>query len=330
VSEILVDVKGLKTYFNTEDGIVQAVDDINFQIKKGEVLGLVGESGCGKSTVALSLMRLIQKPGEILDGEVTFEGKDLLKLNDEEIREIRGGKIAMIFQDPMSSLNPVFSIGFQIEEAIRLHQRIQDDKVVRERIIGILRKVGISDAEKRLDHYPHEYSGGMRQRVMIAMALSCNPKLLIADEPTTSLDVTIQAQILDLMKELQKDFGSSILLITHDLGVVAELSDRVAVMYAGKIVEHADAVTIFKKPVHPYTKALIGAVPRLDIRQDRLETIPGEVPSLINLGQQCRFAPRCKFVKEICWKQAPPDHEVEPEHIVECHFAEEFRGELDA
>jgi oligopeptide/dipeptide ABC transporter ATP-binding protein len=329
ISELLVDIQGLKTYFNTEDGVVQAVDDITIPIYKGEVLGLVGESGCGKSTVALSLMRLIRSPGEIASGSIFFEGKDLLKLSEEKMREIRGGQIAMIFQDPMSSLNPVFSIGFQIEEAIRLHQKIKEDVEARKRVVQILSKVGIPDASKRLDHFPHEYSGGMRQRVMIAMALSCNPKLLIADEPTTSLDVTIQAQILDLMKDLQKDFDSSILLITHDLGVVAELSDRVAVMYAGKIVEQADSITIFKKPVHPYTRALIGAVPRLDIIQEKLETIPGEVPSLINPGSRCRFAPRCRYAEEICRTKEPEDVIVHENHIVNCHFAQKFGEALD-
>jgi peptide/nickel transport system ATP-binding protein len=290
------------------------------------VLGLVGESGCGKSTVALSIMRLIRSPGEIVDGSIMFENKDLLELSDSDIRKVRGGQIAMIFQDPMSSLNPVFSIGFQIEEAIRLHQKIKNDDDVRRKVIEILRKIGISDASKRLDHFPHEYSGGMRQRVMIAMALSCNPKLLIADEPTTSLDVTIQAQILDLMKNLQSDFNTSILLITHDLGVVAELSDKVAVMYAGKIVEYADSITIFKKPVHPYTRALMGAVPRLDIIQEKLETIPGEVPSLINPDDSCRFAPRCKHAEEICRNREPENNYVSKEHFVSCHFARKLRG----
>ncbi|MCW4048801.1 MAG: ABC transporter ATP-binding protein [Candidatus Bathyarchaeota archaeon] len=330
MSDTLVNIKGLKTYFNTEEGVVQAVDDINLEIKKGEVLGLVGESGCGKSTVALSLLRLIRNPGEIAGGEILFDGTDILTLNDDEIRKIRGAKIAMIFQDPMSSLNPVFSIGFQIEEAVLLHQKIKDDEKAMAKVIDILGKVRIPDPTKRLDHFPHEYSGGMRQRVMIAMALSCNPRLLIADEPTTSLDVTIQAQILDLMKDLQEETGSSILLITHDLGIVAEMSDRVAVMYAGKIVECAEVTTVFKKPVHPYTKLLIGAVPRLDIKQDSLETIPGEVPSLINLADQCRFAPRCSYADKICHTMDPPEVEVDSGHVVQCHFAEKFRRELDA
>lgn len=329
ISDALLEIQGLKTYFYTEDGVVQAVDDIYLPINKGEVLGLVGESGCGKSTVALSIMRLIRKPGKIVDGQMIFKGEDLLKMSDAEIRAIRGGQVAMIFQDPMSSLNPVFSIGFQIEESVRLHQNIMKDEEAKKRVVEILSKVGIPDAEKRLDHYPHEYSGGMRQRVMIAMALSCNPMLLIADEPTTSLDVTIQAQILELMKTMQKDFGSSILLITHDLGVVAELSDKVAVMYAGKVVEHADALTIFKKPVHPYTRALIGAVPRLDIRQDKLETIPGEVPSLIGLGESCRFASRCRYVEDVCRNEMPPDHIVEEDHVVQCHFADKFWREAN-
>lgn len=325
MTDALLNIRGLKTYFYTDEGAVQAVDDIDLSIGRGEVLGLVGESGCGKSTVALSIMKLVPKPGRIVEGEVLFDGDDLLKLSDDEIRDVRGGKIAMIFQDPMSSLNPVFSIGFQIAEAVRLHQKIKESKEVRSRVEDILRRVEIPDSARRLDEFPHEFSGGMRQRVMIAMALSCNPKLLIADEPTTSLDVTIQAQILDLMKELQSDFGSSILLITHDLGVIAELSDKVAVMYAGKIVEYSDAVTVFKNPVHPYTHALLYAVPRLDIRQDKLETIPGEVPSLINPEESCRFHPRCRHAKEMCRRNAPPNKEVEAGHVVQCHFAGELR-----
>jgi peptide/nickel transport system ATP-binding protein len=326
MSEPLLDIRGLKTYFHTEAGAVQAVDGISLQIGKQEVLGLVGESGCGKSTVALSIMRLIPQPGEIVDGEIFFNGENLLDMNDEEIRMIRGGEIAMIFQDPMSSLNPVYSIGDQVSEAVRWHQKIKDNKELRERVETVLHKVGIPDARKRFNEFPHEFSGGMRQRVMIAMALSCNPQILIADEPTTSLDVTIQAQILDLMKDLQDEFHSSILLITHDLGVVAELSDKVAVMYAGKVVEHSDVVSIFKEPIHPYTQALIGAVPRLDIRQDELETIPGEVPSLIDFHPQCRFYPRCKYAKDICKSKEPEFREIKPGHYVSCFFAEELEG----
>jgi len=319
-----MNIKSLKTYFYTEEGVVQAVDGIDLDIKRGEIVGLVGESGCGKSTVALSLMRLIQHPGRIVGGEINFLGKDLLKMSDEDILKIRGGSIAMIFQDPMSSLNPVFKIHDQIGEAIRLHQNIDDDDEIRNRVIDILTKVGIPEAESRIDEYPHEFSGGMRQRVMIAMALSCNPLLLVADEPTTALDVSIQAQILDLMKDLMKEFDSSIMIITHDLGVVAELSDKVAVMYAGKIVEYSDVYTIFKKPVHPYTRALMGAVPRLDIKQDILETIPGEVPSLINPSQNCRFAPRCKYAQDICRKEPPKQVTVEENHTILCHFAEKL------
>ena len=319
-----MNIKDLKTYFYTEEGIVQAVDGIDLEIKRGEIIGLVGESGCGKSTVALSILRLIQHPGRIAGGEINFLGKDLLKMSDEDILKIRGGSIAMIFQDPMSSLNPVFKIYEQIAEAIRLHQDIDDEDEIRNRVIDILTKVGIPEAGSRIDEYPHEFSGGMRQRVMIAMALSCNPLLLVADEPTTALDVSIQAQILDLMKDLMKEFDSSIMIITHDLGVVAELSDKVAVMYAGKIVEYSDVYTIFKKPVHPYTRALIGAVPRLDIKQDILETIPGEVPSLINPSQNCRFAPRCKYVQDVCRKETPIQVTVEENHTVLCHFADKL------
>jgi len=326
MSEQLFEIRGLKTYFYTEEGAVQAVDGIDLQIGKQEVLGLVGESGCGKSTVALSIMRLIPHPGEIVDGEILLNGKDLLSMSENEIRRIRGGEIAMIFQDPMSSLNPVYSIGDQVAEAVRWHQKIKDNRELRERVETILHKVGIPDADKRFNEFPHEFSGGMRQRVMIAMALSCNPQILIADEPTTSLDVTIQAQILDLMKDLQEEFNSSILLITHDLGVVAELSDKVAVMYAGKVVEYSDVVSIFKEPIHPYTKALIGAVPRLDIKQEELETIQGEVPSLIDFHTQCRFHPRCKYARDICKREEPEFQEIKPGHFVSCFFAEELGG----
>ncbi|MFP3952460.1 MAG: ABC transporter ATP-binding protein [Candidatus Bathyarchaeia archaeon] len=326
MSEQVLEIRGLKTYFYTEEGAVQAVDSIDLQIGKQEVLGLVGESGCGKSTVALSIMRLIPHPGEIVDGEILLNGKDLFSMSEEEIRRIRGGEIAMIFQDPMSSLNPVYSIGDQVAEAVRWHQKIKDNRELRERVEIVLHKVGIPDADKRFNEFPHEFSGGMRQRVMIAMALSCNPQILIADEPTTSLDVTIQAQILDLMKDLQEEFNSSILLITHDLGVVAELSDKVAVMYAGKVVEYSDVVSIFKEPIHPYTRALIGAVPRLDIKQEELETIQGEVPSLIDFHTQCRFHPRCKYARDICKREEPEFQEIKPGHFVSCFFAEELEG----
>lgn len=319
----LLNIDGLKTYFYTEEGSVRAVDNIDLTINRGEILGLVGESGCGKSTLGLSITRLIQSPGKILSGEILFEGKDLLKLREEDMRNIRGGEIAMIFQDPSSSLNPVFPIGNQIIEAVKLHQQINKKKELRERCLNILKKVGIADAGLRFSHYPHEFSAGMNQRVMIAMALSCNPKLLIADEPTTSLDVTIQAQILELLKELRSELGSTILLITHNLGIIAELSDKVAVMYAGKIVEYADVVTIFKKSRHPYTRALLASIPRLDITQDELKVISGEVPSLIDPEPGCRFYPRCEYATKNCEERDPIKVEVEPGHIVYCTLVDE-------
>jgi len=318
MSEPLIEIRGLKTFFHTDDGTVRAVEDVDLILNKGEVLGLVGESGCGKSTLALSIMRLIQRPGEILEGEIVFQGKDLLKLSDGEMRLVRGGDISMIFQDPMSSLNPVYTIGDQLSEAVNTHQKDLKKDEIRETVFEMLDEVGIPDAELRFSDYPFQFSGGMRQRVMIAMALSCKPKLLIADEPTTSLDVTIQAQILDLMRSLMKTFDTSILLITHNLGVVAEIADKVAVMYAGKVVEYGDSVTIFKGHRHPYTKALMGSIPRIDVKQDKLEMIPGTVPSLTNPPPGCRFSPRCIYAIEDCSKIVPPLIEVEPGHQVWC------------
>ena len=319
MSESLVSLKNLKTYFLTAEGVVKAVDGVNLNIGKEEVLGLVGESGCGKSTVALSIMRLVREPGKIVGGEILFDGEDLLSKSEGEMRKIRGAEIAIIFQNPMSSMNPVFTVGSQIAEAIKLHQNIQKHEI-KEKIAEILGKVGIPDPLERMKDYPHEYSGGMAQRAMIAMALSCNPKLLIADEPTTNLDVTIQAQILELMKGLRKDFGASILLIGHDLGVISELSDRIAVMYAGKVVEYSGLTGIFEKAKHPYTRALLESVPRLDVETERLRIIPGTVPRLINPPSGCRFHPRCEHAMKICSEQEPQFTEVGQEHRVACYL----------
>lgn len=318
---ILLSVKDLQTYFTTETGLVKAADGVSFSIRKGETLGLVGESGCGKSVTALSLMRLIQKPpGEILGGEIRFNDLDLLKLSSAEMRRIRGNRISMIFQEPMTSLNPLFRVGDQIAEAIRIHQGLSGGEL-REAAVEMLRKVGIPDPEGRIREYPHQMSGGMRQRVMIAMALSCNPELMIADEPTTALDVSIQAQILDLMNNLKEDFGASILLITHDLGVIAEMAQTVAVMYAGKIVEYVDVVSIFDRPKHPYTVGLMKSVPKLDepaAKDKMLSTIPGVVPSLQRLPQGCYFQERCSHTFARCRQEAPPLAEVEPGHLLRC------------
>jgi len=318
LSEPLLKIRGLQTYFNTDEGVVKAVDDVDLDIYKGEALGLVGESGCGKSTLALSVMRLIQKPGRIVGGEIYFHDSDILKLGENEVRDIRGGQISMIFQDSLSSLNPVYTIGNQVSEAVEIHQKASNKGEVKEIVLESLKDVGIPDVEIRYSDYPFQFSGGMRQRVMIAMALSCQPQLLIADEPTTSLDVTIQAQILELMSSLRKVSDTSILLITHNLGIVAEIADKVAVMYAGKVVEYGDAYTIFKKHVHPYTKALMGSIPRVDVKQDKLDTIPGTVPSLINPPTGCRFWPRCRYATKECRETVPPLIEIEPGHKVGC------------
>ncbi len=316
----LLKVENLKTYFFTHEGTVKAVDGISFSIKRGETLGLVGESGCGKSVTALSIMRLIpHPPGRIVSGEIYSEGKNLLKYNKKEMRNIRGRKISMIFQEPMTSLDPVFTIGHEIKEAVRLHSSV-NKKDARDKTIETLRVVGMPDAEKRINNYPHELSGGMRQRAMIAMALCCNPALLIADEPTTALDVTIQAQILRLINELKDEFGASVLLITHDLGVVAEMCDNVAVMYAGHIVEHTDVDTIFSNPLHPYTKGLNKSIPRLDVDMERLETIKGLVPNLIDLPSGCPFHPRCSYCSAKCMKEMPDLKEAADNHLVKCHL----------
>ncbi len=288
----LLEVKGLHTSFLTRDGVVRAVDGIDFHVDRGEIMGLVGESGCGKSVTSLSIMRLVAKPGRTEAGEVLFDGQDLLKLSTDAMRRIRGDRISMIFQQPQSSLNPVWDVGRQIAEALEIHRGMRHGPA-RARALELLRMVGIPDPARRLAAFPHELSGGMAQRVMIAMALACEPELLIADEPTTALDVTIQAQILDLMRNLRDETGTAIILITHDLGVVAEMCDRVAVMYAGEIVEQTDVTTLFRRPLHPYTRGLIGSIPVVGSVQEELAVIPGNVPNLIDLPKGCRFAPRC-------------------------------------
>lgn len=316
----MLSVRNLRTYFYTEDGVVRAVDGVDFDVYEGETLGIVGESGSGKSVTSLAILRLLDPKGKIEDGsEIIFNGKNLLDLNEDEMRKIRGNDIAMIFQEPMVALNPVFTIGDQIMEAILLHQDV-DKKKAREMAIDMLRKVGIPEPEKRVDEYPHELSGGMRQRAMIAMALSCRPKLLIADEPTTALDVTIQAQILELMKSLQKEYGMAIILITHDVGVIAENADRVVVMYGGKVMETSDVRTTFRKPKHPYTWGLLNSIPRLDIEQERLYSIPGMVPDPLHFPAGCRFSNRCEFGEEKCTVEMPPLVEVESGHMVRCFF----------
>jgi oligopeptide/dipeptide ABC transporter ATP-binding protein len=321
VSDILLDVQNLKTRFRTDEGAFNAVDDVSFTVKRGQTLGIVGESGCGKSVTSLSVMRLIQKPGNIDSGKVMFKGQDLLTLSDDKMREIRGNEIAMIFQEPMTSLNPVYSIGDQIEEAILLHQKDLSKAQARERAIEMLRKVGIPAPEKRFHEFPHQLSGGMRQRVMIAIAISCNPSLLIADEPTTALDVTIQAQILDLMRKLQADFGAAMILITHDLGVVAEMCQEVAVMYAGRVVEYGTVEDIFYRPKHPYTRGLLDSIPHFETghKLDQLKTIKGMVPSLYNLPEGCRFAERCPYAQDDCRKIYPQLENFRGIRKVACH-----------
>jgi oligopeptide/dipeptide ABC transporter ATP-binding protein len=316
----LLEVKDLETKFFTHEGTVNAVNGVSFTISEGETLGLVGESGCGKSVTALSIMRLVpDPPGKIVGGRIIFQGKNLFTLSEKEMRGIRGEKISMIFQEPMTSLDPVFTIGHEIMESIRLHQRLnrEDSRVQAKEALSL---VGMPDAEKKLKNYPHELSGGMRQRAMIAMALSCHPALLIADEPTTALDVTIQAQILRLIDDLQDKLGSAVLLITHDLGVVAEMCDSVAVMYAGYVVEKTDVNTLFSIPLHPYSKGLIRSIPRLNANADRLDTIKGLVPNLLHVPTGCPFHPRCNECFDICPKVIPVLKEVHPGHAVRCHL----------
>jgi len=321
VDEPLLDIRNLRTYFHTLDGVVRAVDGIDFHVNRGEVVGLVGESGCGKSVAALSVMRLIAYPGKIESGEAWFDGVDLLKLRQREMTAIRGRRMSMIFQQPTSCLNPVYNVEHQLTEVYHIHQKLRRG-LARERALELLRQMGIPDPERRLRAFPHELSGGMAQRVMIAMALACDPDLLFADEPTTALDVTVQAQILDLMLTIQSNLGTAIVLITHDLGVVAEMASRIAVMYAGQIVEETDVNSLFADPRHPYTQGLLGSVPVLGQEKDELAIIPGTVPNLIDLPAGCRFAPRCRTRLDrglgVCRQEDPPLTLVAPRHSVRC------------
>jgi len=314
----LLSVRGLRTTFRAEDGEFAAIEDVGFDLAEGEVLGIVGESGSGKSVTALSILRLIPSPpGRIAAGEVRLDGQDLLTLSERRMREIRGAEIAMIFQEPMTSLNPVLTVGEQIVETIRYHERIGAQAAAC-RALDLLDQVGIPSPAQRLGEYPHQLSGGMRQRVMIAIALSCNPRLLLADEPTTALDVTIQAQILELLRSLQERFGMAVILITHDLGVIAEFVDRVIVMYAGRVVESAGVHAIFEQPLHPYTEGLLGSIPSLDDERERLQAIPGVVPSPFELPPGCRYAPRCPYAREACAAEDPPLLALRPDHRAAC------------
>jgi len=325
--QFLLEIKGLMTYFYTEDGVVKAVDGVDFNVKKGEILGLVGESGCGKSVTALSIMQLIRKPGKIVEGEINFGSTNLRELPLEDIQEIRGNRISMIFQQPQTSLNPVITVGDQLAEVFEIHADLNDEEIW-ERSVELLRTVGIPDPEQKALAYPHEMSGGQAQRVMIAMGLAMRPELLIADEPTTALDVTIQAQILDLMRDMRNKMGTAVILITHDLGVIAEMVDWVAVMYAGQIVEQAGVVPLFDKPLHPYTRGLINSIPILGETKRRLADIDGVVPNLVDLPPGCNFAPRCKARKKhgltICEDINPSLDEIIPNHTVRCWLYQDF------
>lgn len=327
----LLEIKGLKTYFFTEDGVVKAVDGVDLYVNPGEVLGLVGESGCGKSITSLSIMRLINPPGKIVAGEILFAGKDLVQASETGLVQVRGNHISMIFQQPQTALNPVFRVGDQIAEVLDIHKNL-GKKAGLARAVELLKMVGIPDPERRAAAFPHELSGGQAQRVMIAMALACVPDLLIADEPTTALDVTIQAQILDLMRNLRENIGTAIILITHDLGVVAEMAERVAVMYAGQIVEEAGVQELFEQPLHPYTQGLIGSIPILGKLKERLEVIPGSVPNLVNLPPGCRFASRCRaraeYALSICTEKDPALLLFSPKHTVRCWLYQAADGHV--
>ncbi|HZG87442.1 ABC transporter ATP-binding protein [Paenibacillus sp.] len=328
VQETLLDVRELKTYFYTGNGVVRSVDGVSFKINHGEVLGVVGESGCGKSVTSFSVMGLVDAPGKIAGGEIWFEGKDLTKLSKRELQSIQGDAISMIFQEPLTSLNPLLTVGYQIYENVSLHQAV-DKKTAKQRSIEMLSKVGIARPEEVYNAYPHELSGGMRQRVMIAIALSCNPKLLIADEPTTALDVTIQAQILRLMLELKQDLNTSIMIITHDLGVIAEMADRVLVMYAGQVVEEGDVFDLFRSPSHPYTLGLMNSTPKIHETKDSLTSIPGAVPAPSNMPPGCRFHPRCPYALGKCESQEPPIFELPSGSRVRCWLHEHGEVTLD-
>jgi oligopeptide/dipeptide ABC transporter ATP-binding protein len=330
----VLEIDDLRTHFFTQAGVVRAVDGVSYAVHAGETLGVVGESGCGKSVTALSVLRLVaDPPGRIVGGRIRFDGANLLDLAESEMEGIRGNEISMIFQEPMTSLNPLLTVGRQISEAITVHQGLSA-RAAMDKVVEMLRRVSIPEPERRIHAYPHQLSGGMRQRVMIAMALSCNPKVLIADEPTTALDVTIQAQILELMRELQETFGTAIILITHDMGVVAENADRVVVMYAGRKVEEADARTLFEAPGHPYTRGLLDSIPKLDVaaheaaRRIRLNEIKGMVPSLHNLPAGCTFAPRCGFATDQCRAAYPPLLRHRPDHVIACWHAEKLLASL--
>jgi oligopeptide/dipeptide ABC transporter ATP-binding protein len=317
MAEDLLDIKGLKTHFYTEAGIVLAVDGVSFNVLKGETLGLVGESGSGKSVTALSVLRLVPRPGRIVEGKIGFQGEDLLEKTEEEMRSIRGRKIAIIFQDPISSLNPVYSVESQLSDVIKTHQKLSKEEVSN-RIVELFQMVGIPEPQTRMREYPHQFSGGMKQRVAVARALACEPALLFADEPTTNLDVTIQAQVLDLMKDLKAKLGMSMVMITHDMGIVADITSRVVVLYAGRVCEIASTPVLYDMPLHPYTEALLAAVPRIDQRKT-LQLIPGNIPNLISPPSGCRFHPRCPYAKDICKDKIPELEEVDGGHFVACY-----------
>jgi oligopeptide/dipeptide ABC transporter ATP-binding protein len=325
----LLEVRNLKTYFYTEDGVVKAVDGVDFTVSRGEVLGLVGESGCGKSVTSLSIMRLIGVPGKVVEGTIMFEGRNLLELSESEMVHMRGNRMSMIFQQPQSSLNPVFKIGDQVGEVLQIHQSMGKEESWN-KAVELLRLVGIPDPESKAHSYPHEVSGGQAQRVMIAMALALNPQLLIADEPTTALDVTIQAQILDLMRDLRTRMDTAVILITHDLGVISEMADRVAVMYAGRIVEQTDIRALFAHPMHPYTQGLMASIPVLGTVKETLDVIPGSVPNLVNLPPGCQFAPRCRprmeYQLTICTQVEPQLLPVTSEHLCRCWLYQDYEG----